>query len=132
MRERSTPPSVHRNGERGGREPNPESAASWPLAALLTLQTAPAVASGWLLAAAGREQVALQASQRGSFLGDEQVVNLLVAQLFLAVLAVDDQHVTAGRHPHDVVAKLEHVLDLRLALQHAEVGVALRLDGDGL
>jgi tetratricopeptide (TPR) repeat protein len=63
-----------------------------------------------------------------SLLGDEQLVNLLVVQLHLALAGVDDQGRAAGRHPHQVVAEPVHVLHLRLQFEDAEVGVALRLD----
>ena len=39
---------------------------------------------------------------------------------------------TVGRHPDEVIAEPKHILDLRLPLQDAEVGVALSLDRHGL
>src|SRR5437870_5201030 len=65
------------------------------------------------------------------FLRDEQLIDLLVAELVLAVVLVDDQCRAVGRDPHKVVAELEDFLEVGLALQHAEVGRALRLDNDG-
>src|SRR5262245_9437783 len=47
-----------------------------------------------------------------SLLGHKQGVNLLVGQLFLALLAVDHETVAAGRDPDDVVAEQENLLDL--------------------
>ena len=49
--------------------------------------------------------------------GDEQRVDLVVAQLLLAVAGVDHQGGAVGRHPDQVVAQLEDVLDLRLPLE---------------
>src|SRR5262249_19096034 len=65
-------------------------------------------------------------------LGREQAVNLGVRQVLDAVVGVDHQGGAVGRHPHQVVAELEHFLDLRVPLEYAEVGVAHGADGDGL
>src|SRR5438309_919047 len=56
----------------------------------------------------------------------EQRLDLLVAQLLLAVVGVDHQRLARRRHPHEVVAHRVHLLQLRVLLQQVEVGVALR------
>src|SRR5947209_5679066 len=61
-------------------------------------------------------------------LRDEQLVNLLVVQLLLAVARVDDEGSPVGREPNEVVAQAKQLLDLRMAFEDAEVGVAHRLD----
>src|SRR5579859_4638044 len=62
----------------------------------------------------------------------EQRVDVLVAQLFLAVVAVDHQRGAAGGEPDKVIAELVDRLQLGVLLEHPEVGVALRLDDQGL
>src|SRR5262249_9099373 len=67
-----------------------------------------------------------------SFGGREQAADVLVAQLFLAVVGVDHQGGAAGGDPHQVIAELVDRLQLRMLLQHAEVSVALGLDHERL
>src|SRR5260370_28872075 len=66
----------------------------------------------------------------GSLLGGEELVDLRVAQVFLARAGVDHQRRVVRRYPDEVVAELEDLLHLRLLFQQLEVSVALGLYRD--
>src|SRR5262249_48794021 len=65
-------------------------------------------------------------------LDDEQGVDFLIGHFLLAVGGVNHEGNAARRHPHQVIAELEHVLDLGLLFQDAEVGLALGPHGHHL
>src|SRR5581483_3571422 len=58
----------------------------------------------------------------------KQPVDGLVAHRFVVDGAVDDEDGAAGADPDDAIAELENFGHVRLALQDAEVGVALSLE----